>query len=335
MAQEKYNRKDLRLSKEAEKWEKRLRFYRELEAKRKAEGSWLSGAEKHGLNSAIAALKKIPKEQLKINKSRSKRIAELKESTKGSTEKLASLEKALASLPSLRASQGNHSVASARLSLKGQIANLKRDMSELETYTSHDANVARESELQSQKAKLKQNVSTVEIATINDKLAKQKFNRNLLSDDDAQLVSDSFNMSQSITGGDRLEGIGLGKDKWPGPANAEDLKFDTSGESISGVKIKEKDGVATAEIPKKSWSDIKGMKRGRERDKLALEYYKDRGIDLQAKGGQSQRDMVKDLYIDNRVFVKDKGWTAIDKVEKGDELFHHSREGHNVTKGTY
>lgn len=193
-----------------------------------------------------------------------------------------------------------------------------------------------DSELESQKAKLKQNVSTVEIGTINDKLAKQKFNRNLLSDSDAQLVSDSFNMSQSITGGDRLEGIGLGKGKWPGPANAEDLKFNTSGESISGAEIKEKNGVATVEVPKKSWSDIKGMKRGRERDKLALQYYKDRGLDLQGKPGQNQREVAQDLYVDNRVYVKDKGWTSIENVEKGEELFHHgSGRGHNVTKGTY
>lgn len=184
-----------------------------------------------------------------------------------------------------------------------------------------------DSELESQKAKLKQNVSTVEIGTINDKLAKQKFNRNLLSDSDAQLVSDSFNMSQSITGGDRLEGIGLGKGKWPGPANAEDLKFNTSGESISGAEIKEKNGVATVEVPKKSWSDIKGMKRGRERDKLAIEYFKDKGIDLEANTRHKQRDIAKDLYIDNRVFVKDKGWTSIEDVEEGEKSTYHTRDG--------
>ena len=221
---------------------------------------------------------------------------------------------------------------SANIGRDRLLKNIERTKGQLKPFNT----AQKDSELESQKAKLKQNVSTVEIGTINDKLAKQKFNKNLLSDSDAQLVSDSFNMSQSITGGDRLEGIGLAKNNFPGPAKPGDTDFDTSGESISGAEVKEKDGVATVEIPKKSWSDIKGMKRGRERDKLALEYYKDRGLDLQGKPGQNQREVVQDLYVDNRVYVKDKGWTSIENVEKGEELFHHgSGRGHNVTKGTY
>jgi hypothetical protein len=193
-----------------------------------------------------------------------------------------------------------------------------------------------DSELQSQKAKLKKNVSNVEIATINDKLAKQRFNRNLLSDSDAQFMSEAFNTMQSVTGGDRLEGIGYAKGNWPGEAKPGDTDFKVDGESLIDAKITEKDGVATVEVPKKSWSDIKGMKRGRERDKLALEYYKDRGIDFDAKTRGRQRDIASELYIDNRVYVKDKGWTSIEDVEKGQELFHHNREGfHKVTSGKY
>ena len=102
----------------------------------------------------------------------------------------------------------------------------------------------------------------------------------------------------------------------------EDL---TKQATISGAKVDEETG--DVEIPKKSWSDIKGMKRGRERDKLAIEYFKDKGIDLEANTRHKQRDIAKDLYIDNRVFVKDKGWTSIEDVEEGEKSTYHTRDG--------
>ena len=117
MSRDKLRQQNQRLSKEASKWEKQLKYWRGVEAKRKAEGKWLSGAEKHKLNSALARVKQIPLDQLKLNKQRSERIAHLTKEI-GAEGNLAELEKSLASLPSLRASQGNHMVAQQRSALK-------------------------------------------------------------------------------------------------------------------------------------------------------------------------------------------------------------------------
>ena len=105
--------------------------------------------------------------------------------------------------------------------------------------------------------------------------------------------------------------------------NKLDFKTSLDAETLgTGAKVNEEGEV---EIPKKSWSDIKGMKRGRERDKLAIEYFKDKGIDFKAKGRHRQSEIAKDLYIDNRVFVKDKGWTSIEDVEEGEKSTYHTR----------
>ena len=128
MAQQRYEKDSLRLSKEAGRWEKTLKHYRGLQAK----GVVLNGAQKHKLKSALAALKRVAKEQASLDKKRTDRIKELKDRDKNYDTDLASLEKSLASLPS---SQGNHTIAAQRLALKGKIAQLKENRKELQGYT--------------------------------------------------------------------------------------------------------------------------------------------------------------------------------------------------------
>ena len=212
MAQQRYEKDSLRLSKEAERWEKTLKHYRGLQAK----GVVLDGAQKHKLKSALAALKRVAKEQSSLDKKRTDRIKELKDQDKNYDTDLASLEKSLASLPSLRASQGNHTIAAQRLALKGKIAQLKKDRKELQGYT---------------------DAPTIEEKNIQDRFSSKEG----MSFSDTLKIQPDLSNNKKNEGGDKYDLSNEGGDK-----------YDLSSDFNRNLNLTDQEGTANAKNKLKS-----------------------------------------------------------------------------------